>query len=66
MILMWTNPFPVSISYIFIHTATTKPLFPYSKKECKDGGGERKIFLYLVHKITNVPVLYIKYKVINF
>ena len=43
---------PCSVSYLSIHTAVTKPLFPYIK-ECKDGGGggggERKIFLLLMY-----------------
>ena len=58
---------PCSVSYLSIHTAVTKPLFPYSK-ECKDGGGggrEKSLFTH-VHKITNAPFLYIKYKVLVF
>jgi len=41
---------PCSVSYLSIHTAVTKPLFPYIK-ECKDGGGggERKIFFLLMY-----------------
>jgi len=41
--------------------------FSHTAKECKDGGGggREKSFFTLVHKITNVPVLYIKYKVID-
>jgi hypothetical protein len=59
---------PCSVSYLSIHTAVTKPLFPYIK-ECKDGGrgrrGEKNLFFTHVHKITNAPFLYIKYKVIE-
>ena len=59
---------PCSVSYLSIHTAVTKPLFPYIK-ECKDGGGRRReinLSFTHVHKITNAPFLYIKYKVMVF
>jgi hypothetical protein len=39
MILMWTIPVPVSISYLYAHTATTKPLLPIQQISVRMRGG---------------------------